>query len=85
MAVLELAETSGIHWAERSLGAFDLYTAEECFLTGTGAELIPVREVDGRAMAVCPGPVFRRLHAAFHGLVERETAMTERYRNQGAV
>ena len=75
-AVIELAETSGIPWAERSLGAFDLYTAEECFLTGTGAELIPVREVDGRALGTCPGPVFRRLLAAFHGLVERESPAT---------
>ncbi|MGE5241181.1 MAG: branched-chain-amino-acid transaminase [Bacteroidota bacterium] len=73
-AVLELAESAGIPWAERSLGAFELYTADECFLTGTGAELIPVREVDGRAMPACPGPVFRRLLAAFHGLVERESA-----------
>lgn len=79
--VLELAVSSGIAREERSLGAFDLYTAEECFLTGTGAELIPVREVDGRAMAACPGPVFRRLHAAFHGLVERETARVERHQN----
>ncbi|MDO8706697.1 MAG: branched-chain-amino-acid transaminase [Sulfuricaulis sp.] len=80
-AVIELAGTSGIPWAERSLGAFDLYTAEECFLTGTGAELIPVREVDGRVMGACPGPVFRDLRAAFRGLVERETAMAERQSN----
>lgn len=72
-AVLELAAAGGIPWAVRSLGAFDLYTAEECFLTGTGAELIPVREVDGRAAGACPGPVFRRLQAEFHRLVERET------------
>ncbi|MEW6332213.1 MAG: branched-chain-amino-acid transaminase [Pseudomonadota bacterium] len=77
-AVLELAAAGGIPWAERSLGTFDLYTAEECFLTGTGAELIPVREVDGRAVGACPGPVFRRLRVAFHGLVERETTVTER-------
>lgn len=32
--VLELAEESGIPWAERSLGPCDLYTAEECFLKG---------------------------------------------------
>jgi branched-chain amino acid aminotransferase len=75
-AVLELAAAGGIPSAERSLGTFDLYTAGECFLTGTGAELIPVREVDGRAVSACPGPVFRRLHAAFHDLVERETTMT---------
>ena len=73
-AVLELADTIGIPRAERSLGAFELYTADECFLTGTGAELIPVREVDGRAMSACPGPVFRRLLTAFRGLVERESA-----------
>ena len=72
--MIELAGPSGIPWAERSLGAFDLYTAEECFLTGTGAELIPVRKLDGRALKACPGPVFRQLHAAFCRLVERESS-----------
>jgi len=70
--ILELAAENGIPWAERSLGTYDLYMAEECFLTGTGAELIPVCKVDGRLLGVCPGPVFSQLQTAFRELVERE-------------
>ena len=51
--VLELAGQAGIPALETPLAPYDLYTADECFLTGTGAELIPVAEVDGRAMAAC--------------------------------
>ncbi|HKQ29757.1 MAG TPA: branched-chain-amino-acid transaminase [Burkholderiales bacterium] len=74
-AVLELAQELNIPARVQSLASYDLYTADECFLTGTGAELIPVREVDRRPMGTCPGPVYARLHGAFHALVERETAM----------
>ncbi len=71
--ILELAQELGIGHAETTLGPYDLHTADECFLTGTGAELIPVREVDGRPLAVCPGPVFGSLLAAFRRQVNRET------------
>ena len=70
--ILELARDAGIEAREVSLAPYDLYTADECFLTGTGAELIPVREVDGRAMGACPGPLFRRLQRAFQARVEAE-------------
>ncbi|MDD3530172.1 MAG: branched-chain-amino-acid transaminase [Gallionellaceae bacterium] len=67
--ILELAAAAGIPHAEVALAPYDLYTAEECFLTGTGAELIPVAEVDGRAMTHCPGPVYRELEHQFDALV----------------
>jgi branched-chain amino acid aminotransferase len=70
--VLELAAALGVAAREASLAAYDLYTADECFLTGTGAELIPVREIDGRALAACPGPVYETLARRFRALVERE-------------
>ncbi len=70
--VLELARELGIACAEVSLSAYDLYTADECFLTGTGAELIPVREVDGRALTSSPGAVYARVQHAFQALVARE-------------
>jgi branched-chain amino acid aminotransferase len=73
-AVIELAHAAAIPCAERSLTPYDLHTAAECFLTGTGAELIPVRDVDGRAPAACPGPVFTRLYESFHALVRCECA-----------
>jgi len=67
--VLELAREAGIDAAEAPLAPYDLYTADECFLTGTGAELIPVAQVDGRPMAACPGPVYRELERRFKALV----------------
>lgn len=54
---------------EQSLTSYDLYTADECFLSGTGAELLPVRQVDGRALGQCPGPVFQMLQNKYHELV----------------
>lgn len=71
--VLELANELGIPAAERPLAPYDLYTADECFLTGTGAELIPVASVDGRVMSDCPGPVFRYIESAFRSLIDRES------------
>ncbi len=56
-----------------TLTPYDLYTADEIFLTGTGAELIPVREVDSRPVRCCPGPVFSQLAKAFTDMVYRET------------
>jgi branched-chain amino acid aminotransferase len=73
-AVLETATGAGLRWREATLSPYDLYTAEECFLTGTGAELIPVREVDGRPLRRCPGPFYARLCEGFAQLVERERA-----------
>lgn len=71
--VLELAAHLGIPAKEQPLAPYDLHTAEECFLTGTGAELIPVGWVNGRSVSHCPGLVFQRLAAAFHDLVNSET------------
>lgn len=48
--VLSLAARTGIDVKEVSITQFDLYTADECFLTGTGAELIPVTTIDGRTI-----------------------------------
>ena len=47
-ATLELARESGLHVKETVLGLHDLYNADECFLTGTGAEIVPVVTIDGR-------------------------------------
>ncbi len=63
--ILELATGLKMENHEQTLTPYDLYTADECFLTGTGAELIPVYSIDGRRLAECPGPVFSQLAAAF--------------------
>ena len=47
-AVLELAAKRGIKVSETVLALHDLYNADECFLTGTGAEIVPVVGIDGR-------------------------------------
>lgn len=70
--VIELALKQGVAARETSLAPYDVYTADEVFLTGTGAELIPVREVDGRDIPGCPGPVFQQLERTFRQLVAEE-------------
>ncbi len=64
--VLELAGPLGLPAREKSLGRFDLFAAQEVFLTGSGAGLVPVRSLDGRPIGEGrPGPVFAKLRAAF--------------------
>lgn len=68
--VLELAAALEIPVREDYLNRYDVYTADEVFLTGTATELVPVREVDARTIGVGkPGPVTTRLQEAFHRLV----------------
>ncbi len=70
--VLELAREAGMDPRETPLTRFDLYCADECFLTGTAAEVIPVINIDGRPIGDGkPGPItldlleqFRRLTRA---------------------
>ena len=71
--VMEIAAEAGIPVEEAVMTRFDLYTAEECFITGSGAELMPVVSVDGRPVGNGkPGPVIGRLTAAFRELVAQE-------------
>lgn len=68
-SVIELASKLGIDVREELFTRHDLYTADECFLTGTAAELIPVIKVDGREIGEgVPGPVFKQLLEAFRDL-----------------
>jgi branched-chain amino acid aminotransferase len=62
--VIELLRGDGIAVAERTLVSADAWTAAEAFLTGTGAEVVPVATVDGRRLAA-PGPITRRAQALF--------------------
>jgi len=60
--VMEIAEKLGIESAETTLAPYDLYTADECFLTGTGAEIVPVVKIDGRVIGDgVPGKVTKML------------------------
>jgi branched-chain amino acid aminotransferase len=68
-AVLELARAAKIPLLETALTRHDVFIADECFLTGTAAELIPVVKCDGRAIGTGkPGPVTRQLREAFQRL-----------------
>jgi len=72
-AVMELAREMGIRVEERVFGRHDIYVAEECFLTGTGAELVPVVEADGRTIGTGkPGEIYRKILVAFRELTQRE-------------
>ena len=67
--VLELTDELGIPHGEGPIAPYDLFTAEEAFLTSTAAGLIPVTKVDGALIGDGrPGPVFRRLDAAYEDL-----------------
>ena len=65
-SVINLAQDAGIHVEERVFTRHDLYIADECFLTGTAAEVIPVVKIDRRAIGDGhPGKMTQRLIAAF--------------------
>jgi branched-chain amino acid aminotransferase len=71
--ILELAAEARMPAAEARLTRYDLYTADEAFVSGTGAELMPLTSADGRTIADGkPGPVTKRLTEAFHALVRNE-------------
>ncbi len=68
--VMDLGRESGLQVSECNLTRYDVFNADECFLTGTGAELIPVVKVDGRVIGDGkPGPIT-------HGLVEKYKNLT---------
>jgi len=65
--ILDAARAFGIEVRETNLTRHDLYVADECFLTGTAAEVIPVVSVDKRTIGSGkPGPVTQRLAGEYH-------------------
>ena len=69
-AVLELAERAGIVTRERALTRHDIFVADECFLTGSAAEVIPAVRLDSRTIGNGkPGPITKELNEAFRKLV----------------
>jgi branched-chain amino acid aminotransferase len=68
-AVIELAEKAGIEVREIPLTKHDVYIADEVFLTGTAAEVVPVVKVDSRTIGTGkPGPMTLDLNKRFHAL-----------------
>jgi branched-chain amino acid aminotransferase len=69
--VMELAEQSGLKVSETNLTRYDLFNADECFLTGTGAEIMPVIKIDGRVIGSGkPGALSLKLIAEYHALTK---------------
>ncbi|HEY0943710.1 MAG TPA: branched-chain-amino-acid transaminase [Opitutaceae bacterium] len=72
-AIFDIAKEIGVPIEEHDLTRYDLWNADECFLTGTGAEVIPVVKLDGREIGDSrPGPVFAKVLAAFRRRVPTE-------------
>jgi branched-chain amino acid aminotransferase len=69
--VLEVAREAGIPALEKDFSLTDVYGADEAFVTGTFAGVVPVREVDGRKL-ICRGPMVDRLQKLYAERVERE-------------
>ena len=69
--VIDLALDSGLKVSEPNLTRYDLFNADECFLTGTGAEIMPVVKIDGRVIGDGkPGKLTRKLVKDYHALTK---------------
>jgi len=69
--VMELAGQAGMKVSEPNLTRYDLFNADECFLTGTGAEIMPVIKIDGRVIGGGkPGPLTSKLISEYKALVQ---------------
>ena len=74
---LEVAREAGIPAFEKDFSLTDVYGADEAFVTGTFAGIVPVREVDGRQLT-CRGPMVERLQRLYAERFEREAAEAKR-------
>jgi len=76
--VIELCRDNGIPVFEKDFSLTDVYGADEAFVTGTFAGVVPVREVDGRTLTDGRGPMADRLQQLYRERVEREVAEQQR-------
>jgi branched-chain amino acid aminotransferase len=64
--IVDIARSLDIPLQETPMTRYDVWCADECFLTGTGAEVIPVAKLDGREIGTGkPGPITQRVLAEF--------------------
>ncbi|HEX6071674.1 MAG TPA: aminotransferase class IV [Sphingomicrobium sp.] len=75
--LLEIAREAGIPAIEKDFSLTDVYGADEAFVTGTFAGIVPVREVDGRRLQ-CRGPMVERLQQLYADRVERDIVEQKR-------
>ena len=69
--IIRVCEEAGIKVREKRFSLFDVYSADEAFVTGTFAGVTPVREVDGRTMEEVGGPMAKRITGLYQDLVAR--------------
>ncbi|MSO44550.1 MAG: branched-chain amino acid transaminase [Thermoleophilia bacterium] len=67
-SIMEVARAEGYEVVERDLARAELYSADEVFVTGTAAEVCPVREIDDHEIGD-PGPITRALQGHFHDVI----------------
>ena len=72
--VIRICREAGITIREKNFSLTDVYGAEEAFVTGTFAGVVPVTEVDGRVLTEGRGPMVARLQALYMALVESDVA-----------
>ncbi|AEJ38692.1 branched-chain amino acid aminotransferase [Sulfobacillus acidophilus TPY] len=76
--VMDIAAEIGLQCQESPIRPYDVYAADECFLTGTGAELIPVVELDHRPIgAGVPGKTFQQLLKGFHKYIKAHAVLID--------
>ena len=69
--ILKVCRDAGIPAIEKRFSLFDVYSADEVFITGTFAGVSPVREVDGRDIETLNGPITQRVRDLYQDLVAR--------------
>jgi branched-chain amino acid aminotransferase len=70
-SIMKIAKDLGIKVTERDIVRTDLYWADEVFFTGTAAEIVPIREIDGRNIGE-PGEITKRLQKKFYKIIKGE-------------
>lgn len=79
-SVIQIAKDAGYETVERKLLRPDVYTADEAFLTGTAAEVTPIREVDGRILASNGrGPITKEIQQTYFAAVKGDIDRYERW------
>jgi len=72
-AIIDIVNALGMKCEKKTLTRHDLYNADECFLTGTAAEVMPVVKIDGRVVRDGkPGPIYKKLLGEFRKIVKTD-------------
>ncbi|MAB09682.1 aminotransferase class IV [Hyphomonas sp.] len=69
--IIRVCREAGIPVFEKRFSLFDVYSADEAFITGTFAGVTPVREVDGRSIETIDGPISQKIREAYKALQAR--------------